>query len=474
MPLVPDAKVSQRLDVLKVKIHDLQTTETQLLDTLSKVHEQQREAKAEYAHLSNPSAPIFALPNEVMVEIFSQLQGGWRNGLPALVQATHIMRKWRTLALSIPTLWSTIELRPADVTLRYNTDIVREYLARSGSTSLLDVFIFMGPGQDPHPALNMLLPHIGRWQRLVIESADEPALHAFTKALRDLAAPCLEYLQIDLEIDDEQDQDLWDGDNRTLGRGVPLLSYLGLRGVNMQCYLPPLQGVKSLYMADCYSANLLSYARFREILLASTTLTHLELEGMINCSPDDDLTLIKMPSLVSLSVLPPDYVNPLEYMRNIFTAISAPALRTLCLRKVYGLQFRTFLDTFREAAWHPVLQTLRLESVTGLEHLSPTFALSSPTITHLSLKFTDAKPILQLLMSNRDDPLWPCLDTLTLGAEHDGLLRSVITQRISAGYPLGKIRIATESHSSFEKLPSERINWLKERVKVDNISFYDM
>ena len=472
MPLLVDANVSQQLGILKAKIHNLQTTKNQLLDALSQVHQQQCEARAEYAYLSNPSAKILALPNETMAEIFSHLKGGWRNGLPALVHATHVMQKWRTLALSIPTLWSTIELRPADFTLRH-TDIVKEYLKRSG-TSLLNIFVSMGPGQDPHLALNMLLPHIGRWKRLTIESEDEPALHAFTKALHNLAAPCLEYLQIDLEIDDEQDQDLWNGDNRMLGAGVPVLSYLELRGVNMQYYLPPLQGVKSLHMADWYSATLLTYAQFREILFASTSLTHLELEGMVNCSPEDDLSLIEMPSLVSLTILPPDYVNPLEYMHNIFTAISAPALRTLCLRKVYGLQFRTFLEAFREAAWHPVLQTLRLESVTGLEHLSPTFALSSPTITHLSLKFTDAKPILQLLMSDRDDTLWPCLETLTLDAEHDGLLRSVITRRRSAGYPLKKIRIATESHSAFEKLPKERMNWLKEQVDVDSILFHDM
>ena len=472
MPLrIVDAKVSQQLSVLKAKIYDLQMTKNQLLDALSRVQQQQSEAKAEYAHLSNPSAQIFALPNEVMVEIFSHLRDGWHNGLPNLVHATHVMRKWRTLALSIPTLWSTIELRPADIAISH-TDIVREYLKRSG-TSLLDVFVSIGPGEDPHPVLNILLPHIGRWKRLVVESEDEPALHAFIKALQDLAAPCLECLQIDLEIDDEQNQDLWNEDNRTLSAGVPVLAYLELRGVNMQRYLPPLQGVKSLNMADCYSATLLTYAQFKEILLASTSLTHLELEGMVNCSPEDDLSLIEMPSLVSLTVLPPDYVNPLEYMHNIFTAISAPALRTLCLRKVYGLQFRTFLQAFREAAWHPVLQTLRLESVTGLEHLSPTFALSSPTITHLSLKFTDAKPILKL-MSNGDDLLWPCLDTLTLGAEHDGLLRAVITQRSLAGHPLMRIRIATESHSAFEKLPSDRMNWLKERVKVDSILFHDM
>ena len=77
-------------------------------------------------------------------------------------------------------------------------------------------------------------------------------------------------------------------------------------------------------------------------------------------------------------------------------------------------------------------------------------------------------------MSDRDDTLWPCLETLTLDAEHDGLLRSVITRRRSAGYPLKKIRIATESHSAFEKLQKERMNWLKEQVDVDSILFHDM
>jgi len=215
--------------------------------------------------------------------------------------------------------------------------------------------------------------------------------------------------------------------------------------------------------------------RFREILTALTSLTHLEVEGMVNCSGEDEVGLIEMPSLVSLCVLPPDYVNPLHYMRNIFTAISAPSLRTLCLRKVYGQQFRVFLETFRNASWHPVLETLILESVTGLEYLTPTFALSSPTITHLSLKFlNDPKPILKLLTDHNLDPLWPQLQTLTVGPVDNNLLRSLVTARISAGRPLVKLRYATESRATFDSIPTNDMNWFRERLSVENVHYHDM
>jgi len=196
---------------------------------------------------------------------------------------------------------------------------------------------------------------------------------------------------------------------------------------------------------------------------------------MINCSAEDDVTLIQMPCLISLYVLPPDYVNPIHFMRNIFTAISAPSLRTLCLRKVYGHQFRVFLETFRSASWHPVLEILRLESVTGLEYLTPTFAFSSPTITHLCLKpTTDPEPILKLLAGHNFDPLWPQLQTLTVSPVDNSLLRSFLSDRISAGLPLVTLRYATESRAAFDKIPASEMRWFRERVRVENVSYHDM
>lgn len=469
-----DAVVQQRLLELQSQAGELQITEGALLSQLSSLRARKHLVHAELAELTNTNAPIARLPDEVLLEIFRQLQGGWCDGLPFLVQASQVVRHWRRVALAAPPLWSAIELRPTSRARRYQVDLVREYLRRSGR-GLLDIYIFMCGNQDASPVMDLLLPHIGRWQRLVVESADEPAVQAIVRSLRDLAAPHLEHLQIDLDIDDEQDESLWAGENHTLRGGVPSLSYLGLRGINIQLWLPPLGGVKSIYVADCYSATLLSYARLRDILTAATSLTHLEVEGMVNCSPDDTLALIDMPCLVSLTVLPPDYVNPVHFMRNIFAAISAPALGTLCLRKVYGHQFRVFLESFRSASWHPVLHTLRLESVTGLEYLTPQFALSSPTITHLSLKFiTDPGPILQLLSSASADPLWPRLQTLTVGPVDNVLLRSLVSDRIAVGKPLLHLRYATESRSAFEALPADEMAWFRERAHVENVAFHDM
>jgi hypothetical protein len=295
------------------------------------------------------------------------------------------------------------------------------------------------------------------------------------RSLSNLSAPFLEHFQIDLDQDDEQSQYVWWGEGSTLSGGVPSLYSLSTSGINIQSWLPPLGGVKSIFMADHYSATMLNFTQFRQILMASNSLTHLEMEGMINCSEEDDVTLVQMPHLVFLCVLPPDYVNPGHYMRNIFTTISAPSLRTLCLRKVYGQQFRAFLETFRDASWHHVLQTLILESVTGLEYLDPSFAHSSPTITRLCLKFiTEPEPILRLLASHSFDPLWPQLETLAVGPVDHSLLRSIIHNRISAGCPLVNLHYATESRAAFDKIPAQEIDWLRERLRVENVSFHDM
>ena len=469
-----DTGVQRRLSDLMTKIDQLQISENHLLLQLAEIGAQKVALSAEYAEVTNSHAAITLLPNTVLAEIFCylQLEGGWLDGLPFLVRASQVTRRWRTVSLSIPSLWSRIELRPNSHSRQYRTGLIEEYLARS-SGSLLDISIYMCENQDVAPVIDLLIPQISRWHRLLVESVDEPAIQAFVLSLRDLAAPGLESLEIDLEIDGEQNQSLWTGESGTLGGGIPSLHYLGTRGINMQRWLPPLGGVKSIYMADCYSATLLSYARFREILTASTSLTHLELEGMINCSASDDMTPIQMPCLVSLCVLPPNYVNPIHCIRNIFNSISAPALRILTLRKVYGQQFCAFLETFRSAERHPVLETLRLESVTGLEYLTPTFALSSPTITHLSLKFiTDPEPILQLLAGL--DPLWPRLQILSVGPVDNALLRSLISDRISAGRPLVKLRYATEPPAAFDMIPVTEMNWFRERLLVENVSYHDV
>ena len=469
-----DAGLQWRLVNLQAKIEELQTAEDHMMSQLDEVRRRKNDLRSEYAELANSTAAIACLPDEVLTEIFRHLDGGWDAKLPFLVNASQVIRRWRTVALSTPTLWSKIELRPTSRSGLYQTDLIKEYLSRS-SAGLLDIYIYMGEQQDTAPVEKLLIPQISRWKRFVVESAGELAVQVFVRSLRDLSAPCLEHLQIDLEIDDEQYEWLWRGEGHTLGGGAPAMYCLETRGINMQRWLPPLGAVKSLYMADCYSATLLNHSQFREMLTALTSLTHLELEGMINCGPSDDVTPIEMPSLLSLCVLPPDFVNPVHYVRNIFTTISAPALQTLCLKKVHGQQFRVFLETFRGVACHPTLTTLTLESVTGLEYLTPAFIRSSPTITHLCLKsISDPTPILKLLASHNYDSMWPRLKTLTVGPVDNSLLRSLISDRISAGRPLAKLRYATQSRATFDSIPANEMTWFAERLRVENISYHDM
>jgi len=271
--------VQQQLIDLNAEIKKLQQTEDHLLLQLRKIHERKCNLRADYAELINSSKAVARPPDDVLAEAFRYLVGGWRKGLPYLVRASHVSRRWRRVALSNPSLWSNIQLRPTSCSQKYQTELIEQYLARSGASSL-NIFIHMCKDQDVGPAIHHLLPCINRWRRLVVESEDELAVQTFVRSLQDLAAPCLKDLEIDLDIIGEQNQLLWRGEGRTLGGGVPSLNYLGTRGINMQYWLPPLSGVKSIYIADCYSATLLSYARFREILTVSSSLTHLEVEGM--------------------------------------------------------------------------------------------------------------------------------------------------------------------------------------------------
>ncbi|KAG8906196.1 hypothetical protein FRB99_007412 [Tulasnella sp. 403] len=113
---------------------------------ISSLKERQRDTESKIVKAQAYLAPIRRLPDELLAEVFLLLwtndtkKCGWR--------LSAVNRLWRRVALSIPRLWSTIELRTT--TAACPAEIIRLWLERSGTTTPLDIDITLtrAPGTN--------------------------------------------------------------------------------------------------------------------------------------------------------------------------------------------------------------------------------------------------------------------------------------------------------------------------------------
>lgn len=138
-----------------------------------------------------PCAPILALPNELICEIFGYVDG------PAVL--AEVCRHWRRIALSRPTFWSRLVLRLNDSTLEKTWVAARLSLLRSGSTPF-SLSLRYGPnfvrwcglGSLFTDFLGDIVNHLSRLERLDIRVI----LHGDTAQFLRLPMPQLTHLSI--------------------------------------------------------------------------------------------------------------------------------------------------------------------------------------------------------------------------------------------------------------------------------------
>ncbi|KAI0919574.1 hypothetical protein AcV5_001604 [Taiwanofungus camphoratus] len=98
--------------------------------------------------IQNSTAPINRLPNELLVDIFSNVKGSSR--YMAWIKLTHVCRSWRELALATPLLWTTVSVEKG-------LPFVHACLNRSGDVPV-DIAA-RGYVTDVLPLINTIFPH---------------------------------------------------------------------------------------------------------------------------------------------------------------------------------------------------------------------------------------------------------------------------------------------------------------------------
>ncbi|KAJ6591036.1 hypothetical protein DFH09DRAFT_191901 [Mycena vulgaris] len=148
-----------------------------------------------------PRVPeIFSLPNELLVAIAA---AGQENRLPLWLDRdgafksestlSHVCRHLRAAIIGAPELWTLVE---ADLDLDGSVENFKLYLERSRASKIWVTVREFGLEPDilsEHIAL--LLPHTHRIWRLGIMSTVN-SINAMLDPFRDVAAPCLEHLEI--------------------------------------------------------------------------------------------------------------------------------------------------------------------------------------------------------------------------------------------------------------------------------------
>jgi hypothetical protein len=473
-----DAERQQRLIYLRNKANDLRTTERQLCLQLAQVRESLSCVCSEEAEITNLSAPVSSLPNEILGEIFRYMKDSYRvNNIPDVVVVSHVTRHWRNVALSNPSLWDTIRVNASNPSM----DLPIAFLARSKPCTL-DI-TFAVPDDAPMSSLRMvseLIPHFGHIRRLVIESGDnEHVVQQLVESLMDFHAASLEHLEISLELGNSQDSALWRERAHIFSSCAPLLSSVALKGISLQCCQPPLGAITHLSLdSDGDGTMLMSYDYFCDALSACSSLIWLELRGRLFAFTSSNTAIrIEIPSLICFAVGYPIHYRQDHYIRSIFETISAPALQTLSLNYMHRQTLQVAVDFVQSHQLYPMLEHLRLEEP-AVECITVDFIRATGSVTHLTLIYVGGIPrkmaALAPLLRHKHPPatpadaLWPRLHTLTVFVFDEVFLRDLITTRIAIGTPLVTLRIES---SEYEALRPDQIEWCRARVKVESVDF---
>ncbi|KAG2125591.1 hypothetical protein BD769DRAFT_1464587 [Suillus cothurnatus] len=326
-----------------------------------------RSCSREGGEHQNDLVPLFRLPDEILVEIIKHGAETKMDGSGDSFEKTvsHVSKRWRTIAISNPSLWSYISVRPEETPLFLLTRIRRSV----GIPIDVDIYPWPTPFTSVAPQslliqLNVILCCASQWRSLTLRSGPVEQMFAFVLLYLTRSGtylPSLEYVRL---CSSEMPVKLW---SRALFFDEPCTPKLStLQVANMKI--------------------------FSSLNSCNSTITTLILTNDI-------------PSEILISTF------------NDFTRVFAsfPFLTSLV---TYGLVVDIpSHQSFNDNHQYPALLTLGIHHIDGARFspLIATLALIFPGITHLNL--TGPKATSSLLEAVRQvsvDQIWPALQELVL------------------------------------------------------------
>ncbi|KAG9315490.1 hypothetical protein JVU11DRAFT_3103 [Chiua virens] len=395
------------------------------------------------------------------------------------VIVSHVCRHWREVALSTPSIWTTIEVTP-ECCPPYQH--VSTMLERSKGLPI-DVLVDSGLGHRSSILYGLLVPHIHRWRTVRIDVSYYAHVYAFLVAVSDPAIPAAPQLT-SLELyhhEDSSERGEFSsfmhpkiGDHFVLfGGSAPRLTSVVLWGVHIdwdQPWIASSSTLKELQLAYHPDDVRPSWSQFASILRSASSLESLSLEIDLN-SP------IQLPKVTDLTLAFHSERRAIGLLHKLYL----PALKELALNFDEG-DYTDFVDELAgQATSLPTAQEQPRSLLNKIEKLKiaglpcrPECArrlyseLQNLRLLNISMSFVP-ETFLYILSESRtpagpNDIYLPRLVTLYVAGTSGDDIREVVEKRKELGVPLESLHMEQSCD-----LTKRDVKWLRENVTTFEI-----
>jgi len=210
-----------------------------------------------------PNAPINTLPNEILAEIFCLVKRLEPECCLITMHLTHVCSRWRHIAVSLPPLWTYIQIDEHTSDSKGHCSLLKLFLERS-SNYLLDVIITV-----PCPKLSRILfQHSARWRTChLLLTPEHPGPDSPLLVVKDnipmLEELCFDWDQLTFSEDPLEDSNDTSANPKRVRRtcflgDMPKLRRLTLMSVD--CYISrvgfPWEQLRHLSLISSWSSNI--------------------------------------------------------------------------------------------------------------------------------------------------------------------------------------------------------------------------
>ncbi|KAG6866766.1 hypothetical protein C0991_011425 [Blastosporella zonata] len=425
----------------------------------------------------NQGTRVYSLPVELLSYIFilGQTQATIESDLteqsdeseaqlcPFEVLITHVSFYFRDTAIETPMLWSNIDTASA-----LSNEALQTYLVRAKRCEL-SVSLNTGGARVPSVVvmkkIDLILPHLHRYQRLVVDIIVEPSSQPLIRRFKDAFAPTLRYISISVE----DVENYIPSESKIFQGGAPLLTTVRLQGLALLFFRPPLENVTTLHLD--HMSTQLRYITFVDIVSAPFSLQNLSVCGdFIDSSNGSDIqdwpgagSPINLPHLRSLRICG---INGKIYS-GLLLGITSPVLDSLVLMDLKEPDLEGFWASPMHTAKFPILQSLSIIDPEISRDACLEMFRGFPYITSMTTSDCTSTIAYALSEVSLDNVPWPVLDTLTMNIEHydDELAADIVEQRMTLGCPLRKLNLGTTLPLFL--LPNYA--WLQENVVLGRV-----
>ena len=406
---------------------------------------------------------IESLPNELLAHIFTLGANTPYDEKPFAVLVSSVGRRWRDIAISTPSVWSNLVFTTV---VHRDRRLAALWLSRSGAHPLDITIDKMGAKEH---IMDIIIPYISRWRRLVVKAWDRDDIEVVLSPLRTASAPLLQHVAFCCLEDEVKES--WPSHERCLTIDTPVLRSVRLRGLCLECG-PPQIGLTSIQL-DSHEI-FFTHREIYDFLSASPGLTTLMLRLLrVELPGDTNLPVIELSSLRSLAMNFRHCELSFVYLFACFSTPALDCLELIHMNRIQTDEFNTYCSRHSLSPQYPNLQKLKLFSCGGLvnssdgtseDHMMEDFLAFFPTIT--SLYRMESKTKLAT------PPHFPYLKYITFSStawNETEWLYDEIEARRGIGQQVLHVRLSRYTHLVNESALS-RLDKLVEVVQLDDDS----